>query len=265
MYVTSTEWADSAGHLTDGMSTARVTAILEGASRFLDRLMGRATPLEPHVSTRVLSTYSRTLSLGYDFPPVDEDRWLTAVESCVLLDRYGETVATLDVADVSTALPGALVLSTDAPLSTSGFARVRYAAGYGAWGAALTPTGWTAAAGVATATTPAAHGLVAGQVVRVAGTTPADYSGTWRVRSAPTSVTATARIGSTPAASSASGTLTPVVPDIPDALREAAIELARSIALRDLDQRDPLNVGVSGVAKARAAEMAAAFAVLPSA
>lgn len=265
MYVTASEWADSAGHLTDGMSAARVTAILDGASRFLDRLMGRSTPLEPHVVNRVLPTRSRTLSLGYDAPPLDEDRWLTSVASCVLLDRYGETVATLDPADVSTALPGALVLSADAPLSTSGFARVRYAAGYGAWGAALTPSGWTAAAGVATATTPSAHGLSAGQVVLAEGTTPTAYSGTWRVRSVPLATTATVRIGSTPAASSAAGTLTPVVPDIPDALREAAIELARSLAMRDLDQRDPLNVGVSGVAKARAAEMAAAFAVLPSA
>lgn len=264
MYVTASEWAASAGHLTDGMSSARVTSILEGASRFLDRLMGRSAPLEPHVVTRVVPTYSRALSLGYDAPPLDEDRWLSHVVSCVLLDRYGETVATLDTADVSTALPGALVLSADVPLSTSGFARVRYAAGYGAWGAALTPTGWAAAAGVATATMPSAHGLSAGQVVRVVDTTPADYAGTWRV-AVPTTTTATARIGTTPASSSAHGTLTPVVPDIPDALREAAIELARSLAMRDLDQRDPLNVGVSGVAKARAAEMAAAFAVLPSA
>jgi len=46
---------------------------------------------------------------------------------------------------------------------------------------------------------------------------------------------------------------------VPDVLREATIDIARGIAFRDLDQRDPvLDTSLAGAWKARAAEVAAA-------
>lgn len=48
---------------------------------------------------------------------------------------------------------------------------------------------------------------------------------------------------------------------VPDALREACVEVARSLQLRDLDQRDPLDLSVAGAAKARAREIAQAHAL----
>jgi len=48
-------------------------------------------------------------------------------------------------------------------------------------------------------------------------------------------------------------------PWTPDVLREATIDIARGIAFRDLDQRDPvLDTSLAGAWKARAAEVAAA-------
>lgn len=192
-YVDDADWYLCGGHLTDSLSGDRIADLLEGASRFLDRLLRRARPLEPHTATRTLMVCDdgRTLPLGDDRPPAEEERWKISVAACTLYDPYGVSVGTVTPATIVTtyaASKGVLIL----PTSTSAVAaQVTYTAGYSSDGA---PT-WT--------------------------------------------------------------------PDIPDALREAAREVIRSLATRDLDQRDPLDMSVAGAAKARAADIAAAYASIP--
>lgn len=53
------------------------------------------------------------------------------------------------------------------------------------------PVSITSTSGVATVTTSAAHGLVVGQTVRIAGASPSDYTGTFLVASVPSSTTFT--------------------------------------------------------------------------
>jgi len=184
-YVTAAEWEMSGGHLTDGMDGSRTDALLEGASRYLDRLLHRSYPLETHTSTRnVRLDGTRTIYLDDDRPPADEDLWQLTVTSCEIYDTDGTSQGTVLAASIVTlwaASDAYLLLPSTAPTADGWTARVTYTAGY---------------------------------------TT------------------------------------------IPDAVREATLEVARSLALRDLDQRDPLDLSIAGAAKARAAEIAAAYATV---
>lgn len=184
-YVTTEEWNDSGGHLTDGIPDGRVADLLEGASRYLDRLLCRSRPLDTHTATvNVALAGDRKIDLGDDRPPAEQERWAFTITTCTLYDADGTSQGTVTPASIVT-----LWAASDAylllPKSTPG------------------SDGWTA------------------QLAYTAGYTT-----------------------------------------IPDALREATIEVARSLALRDLDQRDPLDLSIAGAAKARAAEIAAAYRTL---
>lgn len=182
-YVTPEEWGDSGGHLSDGIPEGRITDLLEGASRFLDRLLRRSRPLESHtVTINVALTGDRVISLGDDRPPAEQDRWTFTISACTLYDANGTSQGTVSPASIVTlwaASDAYLLLPTSTPGQDGWTARITYTAGYST---------------------------------------------------------------------------------IPDALREATIEVARSLVLRDLDQRDPLDLSVAGAAKARAAEIASAYA-----
>lgn len=108
--------------------------------------------------------------------------------------------------------------------------QITTAAAAGFAGAARPTTAVTYASGVATATTASAHGLTAGQYVKLSGVVPAAYNGTVVVLSVPTTTTFTYAPVSTPGGSATTqGTIGAVaVEDITLPVKVLSIESGNS-------------------------------------
>lgn len=183
-YVTVAEWVATGGHLgPDDDDSSRIQDRLDGASRYLDRLLMRSWPLDTHTVTRNIGLQGdRKVRLGGDRPTAAIDQWSCTVSACLIYDTDGTLQETVTAGDVST-----LFAATDGYLLLPSSAR--------------DVAGWTC------------------------------------------KITYTAGFST-----------------VPDVLREATVEIARGLAFRDLDQRDPLDVSLAGAWKARAVETAGAHA-----
>lgn len=108
--------------------------------------------------------------------------------------------------------------------------QITTAAAAGFAGADIATTAVTYASGVATATTASAHGLTAGQYVKLSGVVPAAYNGTVVVLSVPTTTTFTYAPASTPGgAATTQGTIGAVaVADITLPVKVLSIESGNS-------------------------------------
>lgn len=108
--------------------------------------------------------------------------------------------------------------------------QITTAAAAGFAGADIATTAVTYASGVATATTASAHGLTAGQYVKLSGVVPAAYNGTVVVLSVPTTTTFTYVPASTPGgAATTQGTIGAVaVADITLPVKVLSIESGNS-------------------------------------
>lgn len=144
-YVSVEEWLATGGHLgPDEDDSSRILDRLEAASRYLDRLLGRAWPLDIHEQARMIDLADdRKVRLGSDRPTADHHRWHVQVTADVtILDPDGSTVATVVAAQVVTMFAGShgwLILPDSAPTGQGRMARVTYKAGFSSNG----PPTWT--------------------------------------------------------------------------------------------------------------------------
>jgi len=126
-----------------------------------------------------------------------------ANEALTLWGNY--VVATTSFDATRTYVPGS-------PITVS---NGNYTLANGAAGAVQASTSITEAANIATYTTAAAHGYLAGQVVTITGTTPAAYSGTFTILSVPTPTTFTYTVTGSPVTATVQGSaVTAVDPEI---------------------------------------------------
>ena len=184
---------------------AKTLAELEGFTVFNQAHNGLTTPQSP------VPLFASGMSVSFYRIGSNMRVPLKASAQVVALGTSG--------ASVRTPLAWDFVNSQITPAAAAGFA-----------GADIATTAVTYASGVATATTASAHGLTAGQYVKLSGVVPAAYNGTVVVLSVPTTTTFTYAPVSTPGGSATTqGTIGAVaVADITLPVKVLSIESGNS-------------------------------------
>ena len=277
MYATVVEFNDHYGtsNPASNLAAGEHQRILRQAATDVNRVIGRSRTLAVQTVTserfdvadeRERGETSRHLHVP-DHPPFGmySERWSFTLSALAIYDYKFALESTVTVGEV-TLWPkkrGLLYLpDTESASDTDNFVAT-YTCGYGRTGSAITPTAaWSTTARIATCTA-TAHGLAEGDVVLVTGVTPAVYDGLHEIDTALDANSFTVALDTSPADSTAHGTVTPVYGDIPSELRTACLYFAEVRVLAALQQVAPSALSQQGVAQSRARDVALPFADQP--